>query len=169
MQPGFGQPGFQQPGMAPQGYGFGAPTAPKKKKWPWVLLVLFLLFGGCSFAVFKAVKGAITGVTDKANNFTAALYTDPSKASALTCSDAGMGTEALQDVKNNLISAGWTGGKNYNIPSIKSVNGTQTAIVTGTIKTSDGDIPAQVLLANGPKWCVNGFATGSNVVSSSGS
>jgi hypothetical protein len=168
-QPGYPQPGYpQQPSAAQPGYAqAGMPGQPawnntdavkkKKKKWPWILLTIFLLLvvgiGGCT----AFLVGKVTEVTDVGNNFVSALYTGSAEATAKGCPGAFVAAD-LENVRSTLIAAGWTGGKNLKAPSIENNNGVSTGAVSGTLATTPISTVNLTLAQNSGKWCVNGIS-----------
>ncbi len=168
QQPGYGQqpgyapqPGYGPPGYAPPGYGM-APVQKGRRKWPFVvggiLLLFVLLIGGCTVLLVKATGGA----TKEANAFLADLSSSPAAGATHGCQGAGMDEAALTGVLDNLKGGGWTGQKNLTGTSVSSTNGTTTAVVRGTIEMTSGATPVVVALNKPSKWCISGLNVGAD-------
>ncbi len=162
-QPGYPQPGFPgQPGYQPAGYsgysGTGA-VAQKRRKWPYVLLgiivVFALLIGGCTVAFLRA----LSPTADEANAFLSDLYVNPTKAATHVCAGVqGFNEQNLARRADALKANGWTGGKNLNSVNMNTSDGTSTGGAGGTLKSLNGrELPVQVMLKKSGKWCVTGF------------
>ncbi len=126
----------------------------KRRKWPWILLAIFLLMvvgvGACSVFLFKAVSGP----AKFANQFADKLYSNPAAAAADLCPGAGDDAESLQRAHDNLVANGWTGDKRLYGTRVNSVNGYTTGAVGGTL----GSTPVTILMAkDGGDWCATDF------------
>jgi hypothetical protein len=170
-QPGYPPQGYPQQGYPQQGFpqqpqpGFPGGSqgpwaqAPKKRRWPKVLLIIFvllaLLIGGCSYLIFKSVRP----IVDKGNDFVSALYKGGTEAKALTCADAGISTEYLNQIRNELKAAGWTGQKTLLASGIESATGTlSTAKVSGTLAVTGATRSVELRLQKpSGGWCVSSF------------
>lgn len=158
------QPGMPQQGWVPQ----QMQQAPKKKKkWPWILLGIFLLLvvliGGCSAFVWRS----ISGITGTGNDFVSALNTSGAEAAAKGCPGA-FTVEELDGLRTELVNNGWAGGKSLLSSKVNNTNGVESATVSGTFSTTT-PIPVDLVLAkNGDKWCVQQINYGTAATGSSG-
>ncbi len=148
-----GQFGPGQPVQGPAaGWTPGVQGPKKKKKWPFVLLGIFLLMvlgiGACTALVVKAVGKPIKA----GNNFAAALYKDPAAAAAMICPGASLDEASLKTTRDALISGGWTGDKRLVGANVNSNNGSTSAVVSGTFGSEAVTIE---MGKNGSDYCVN--------------
>jgi hypothetical protein len=140
--------------MGPGGPGWtpGVVGPKKKKKWPWVVLGIFLLLalliGGCTVLIVKAVGKPVKA----GNNFADALYKSPADAAKMLCPGTALNEEGLKTQRDALIAAGWTGSKSLLGANVSSNNGTSSAIVSGTFGSSAVTIE---MGKNGSDYCVN--------------
>jgi hypothetical protein len=140
--------------MGPGGPGWtpGVAGPKKKKRWPWVLLAIFVLLvaliGGCTALVVKAVGKPVKA----GNNFADALYKSPADAAAMLCPGTALNEEGLKTQRDALIAAGWTGSKSLLGANVSSSNGSSSAIVSGTFGSSAVTIE---MGKNGSDYCVN--------------
>jgi hypothetical protein len=147
------QGGWQpQPGQMPPGSFIPGDQGPKKRrKWPWILLGIFLLMvlgiGACSVFVFRAISGP----TDYANTFADQLYTNPSGAAGELCPGSTIDAAGLQKTHDALIAAGWTGSKALYGAQVNSNNGDTSAGIAGTLGSSS--VTFELAKRNGD-WCV---------------
>lgn len=131
------QPYGQAPGQPPAdpyGQHYSPPSAPaKRRKWPWILGGVFLLFvlmiGGCSLLVFNLARGPIDG----ANEWVAMLDDgDFVGAQASMCGGAGNANDP-----GTLEADFGAGIDDFNLSSVNSTNGVTS--VEGTITV--GGVP----------------------------
>jgi hypothetical protein len=155
-QPGFPQQGFPQ--QAPGGWAPGPELPKKKRKWPWVLLAIFLLMvlgiGACTAFVWRAVSG----VTDVGNEFVEALYEDPAKAAGQLCPTASDTPEELAAIRQSWIDQGWTGGKSIFGVNVSADNGNTEGALGGTIATNPETSISILLDKTGGEWCVDSIS-----------
>jgi hypothetical protein len=148
------QQGYQQAGFPPGSQGPWA-QAPKKRRWPKILLLVFVLFalliGGCSFLVFRSVRP----IVDRGNQFVAALYEGGTAAKAFACPNADVTTEELNDLGKQLKASGWRGAKTLLASGVASEAGqVSTATVSGTLPVTGGTKTIEIDLQKPDKWCV---------------
>jgi hypothetical protein len=126
----------------------------KKRKWPWVLLAIFLLLvvgiGGCTFWVVGKVKG----VTEVGNTFAERLYVSPQEGTKSVCPGSALTVDRLQSERDALVSSGWTGDKSlFGLQTSSDANGS-----TGEIGGTFGSTAVTInLKKNGSDWCVDDF------------
>ncbi len=148
-----GAPSAAQPGWNP-----GVEGPKKKRKWPWVLLGIFLFLvlgiGGCTYWVVGKVKG----VTEVGNTFADRLYISPQEATKSVCPSSSLTVDQLQTERDALIAAGWTGGKSLFGVQTNSNSSGSTGAITGTFATSPATAVTIDLAKDGSNWCVDGFS-----------
>jgi hypothetical protein len=153
------QQGGWQPGAAPipppPGVFVPGEQGPKKRrKWPWILLGIFLLMvlgiGACTVLLIKAVSGP----TDFGNKFAEKLYSSPSGAASDLCTGSAIDAQGVQQAHDNLVAGGWTGDKRLYGAQVDSNNGSTTGAVTGTLGSATVTIE---MAKQGGDWCVTNF------------
>ncbi|MEZ5226033.1 MAG: hypothetical protein R2710_04995 [Acidimicrobiales bacterium] len=161
QQPGYQPPGYQQPGYQQPGPAFDAPEPQRRKRkiWPWVLgiFALFgLAIGGCSFVLYRAVKGPI----DQANEFLAAVDAgDLDAAAAMASKDARcFGETAQRDLTDYFGNADITGYRLSSV-NVSNTNGDSTGDVSGTIDIAGQPTApiAFLMVKEGGDWKVCGI------------
>jgi hypothetical protein len=149
-----------QPAPPSGGFVPGVQGPKKKRKWPWILLGIFLLMvlgiGACTALVVKAVKGP----ADFGNNFAEQLYSNPSGAAADLCPGAAIDAAGVQTIHDDLVAAGWTGDKRLYGTQVNTTNGNSTAVVSGTLGSSAVTIEMQKV---GGDWCTMNFLNTSSL------